>query len=73
MHDFRPELTNFMRSDRINFKSLRMSDFHFMGYQLSPYGVKLSPYGCTHNSCGFTHKVKVPRNTFQSLMRTATS
>jgi hypothetical protein len=50
VHDFRPELTNLMRSGQIYFESLQMRDFHFMGCQLSPYGVKVSLYGCTHNN-----------------------
>lgn len=47
MHDFPPELTNLMRSGRINRKPLRMCDFHFMGCQLSPYASK-------HNQTRFT-------------------
>ena len=54
-----------MRSGQINCKSLQMYSFHFMGCQLSPYGVKLSPYASTHNSCGFTHKVKLDDAFFQ--------
>jgi hypothetical protein len=65
MHDFRPELTNLMLSSRINCKSLRICNFHFMGCQLSAYGVQLSPYGCTHTACGFTHKVKLDDVFFQ--------
>jgi len=30
--------------------------FHFMGCQLSPYGVQLSPYGCTHSPRGFSSR-----------------
>ena len=41
-----------MRSGRINYKSLQMCNFHFMGRQLSPYAVKLSPYASTHNIYG---------------------
>lgn len=45
MHDFRPEdPTYLVRSGGVRFKSIRMCDLYFMGYQLSLIGVQLSRY-----------------------------
>jgi hypothetical protein len=47
-HEFRPELTNFICSGRINYKSLRMRHSHFREFEISSYAVRHSRYVSTH-------------------------